>query len=104
VRTAGAGHAQANAALLPESIAAIRRRLPTPLDALDAQLPISLEQLSRLLRATTGGDGLAALARDASLLDRVVEAAAARTAELTRTPPPPDADELRGIYRAAAAA
>lgn len=104
VRTAGAGHAQANAALLPESIAALRRRLPAPLDALDAQLPISLEQLSRLLREATGGDGLAALARDESLLDRVVAAAAARTAELTRTPPPPDADELRRIYRAAASA
>ncbi|MDW5594031.1 iron-containing alcohol dehydrogenase [Conexibacter stalactiti] len=104
VRSAGAGHAQANAALLPESIAALRRRLPAPLDSLDAQLPISLEQLSRLLRETTGGDGLTALARDEALLDRVVAAAVARTAELTRTPPPPDADELRRIYRAAAAA
>jgi alcohol dehydrogenase class IV len=104
VRTAGIGHAQANAALLPESIAALRRRAPASLDALDAQLPISLEQLARLLRERTGGEGLAALAADDALLDRVVAAAAARTAELTRTSPAPDADELRRIYRAAAGA
>lgn len=103
VRGAAAGHAQANAALLPESIAAVRRRLPGPLDALDATLSLSLEQLARLLRTATGGEGLTPLAHDDALLDRLVESAVARTAELSRIPPPPDADELRRIYRAAAA-
>jgi maleylacetate reductase len=104
VRTAGVGHAEANAALLPESVAAVRRRRPELLDALDAQLPIPLEQLARLLRTLAGGDGLAALAHDEALLEQVVSAAARRTAELSRIPPAPDADELRHIYRAATSA
>lgn len=104
VRTAGIGHAEANAALLPESIAAVRRRRPQLLAALDAQLAIELESLARLLRTTTDGDGLAPLARDEALLEQVVIAVTRRTDELSRIPPPPDADELRRIYRTAAAA
>lgn len=104
VRTAGIGHAEANAALLPESVAAVRRRRPELLAALDAQLAIGLEPLAQLLRATTDGDGLAPLARDEALLEQVVIAVTRRTGELARIPPPPDADELRAIYRTAAAA
>jgi alcohol dehydrogenase class IV len=104
VRTLGVGHAEANVALLPESIAAIRRRRPEPIVTLDAQLTLSLEQLARVLRIQAGGEGLSVLARDEELLERAVAAAAARTAELARIPPPPTADEIRTLYRAAAAA
>ena len=102
VRVAGAGHAEANAALLPGVAAAVRRRLPGALEPLDALLGIRFEALAARLRARAGGDGLARLAADPALLDRVVDAAAARRAELERIAPAPDAAELRALYLAAA--
>lgn len=107
VRTAGLGHAQANAALLPVTAAALRRRAPAAFAALDAQLggaPGAVESLARTLRDAAGlsGHGLGPLAADERLLDRAVEAAAARP-ELARIPPAPDNAELRALYLAAAA-
>ncbi|MDO8210387.1 iron-containing alcohol dehydrogenase [Conexibacter sp. CPCC 206217] len=104
VREADVAHAVANAALLPESVIAVHGRRPEPLDTLDAQLPIDFLQLTRLLRAQAGGDGLALLARDETLLQHVVAIAARRTADLAHVPPPLDETEIRRLYEAAAAA
>ncbi len=101
VRTAGIGHAQANAALLPETVAACRRRAPGAVEALDAAAGEPLEVLARRLRdrapsETPGGDM-------EIIMDRAVDAATVRP-ELDRIPPPPDRDELRSILRAALSA
>jgi maleylacetate reductase len=97
VRTAGIAHAHANAALLPATIAAARRRRPAELDRIDAALGTPLEAFAESLRERAGADGLS----DPQLLDRLVDVAA-RRAELGRIAPPPDRDELRAIYVAAA--
>jgi alcohol dehydrogenase class IV len=102
VRLAISGHAEANAALLPDTIAAIRRRAPERFTLVDRLLGFPLEQLAVRLRDRAGGDGLALLASDRRQLDRVVEVAARRTAEMERNAPAPDPDELRAIYLAAA--
>jgi alcohol dehydrogenase class IV len=102
VRTAGAGHAEANAALLPATAAAVRRRDSAALEPLDALIGLPFEALAARLRSRAGGDGLARLARDDELLDRVVEAASRRSEELARIAPAPGADELRALYLDAA--
>ncbi|MGZ8647534.1 MAG: hypothetical protein ACXW08_02695, partial [Solirubrobacteraceae bacterium] len=99
VRTASIAHAQANAALLPATIAALRRRRPAELDRLDASLGTRLEAFAESLRARAGAPGLG----DPQLLDRLVEVAAQRQ-ELDRVAPAPDRDELRAIYLAASSA
>lgn len=96
VRTASIPHAHANAALLPATIAALRRRRPAELDRLDAALGTPLEAFAEALRERAGAHGLG----DPELLDRLVEVAAQRP-ELGRVAPPPDRDELRAIYVAA---
>lgn len=99
VRTASIAHAQANAALLPATIAALRRRRPAELDRLDASLGTRLEAFAESLRERAGAHGLG----DPQLLDRLVEVAAQRQ-ELDRVAPAPDRDELRAIYLAASSA
>lgn len=96
-RTASIPHAQANAAILPASVAALRRRRADALDRLDAALGLPLEAFAGTLRDRAGVDGLG----DAALLDSMVDTAAARE-ELGRVAPAPDRDELRAIYLAAA--
>ena len=54
------------------------------------------------LRDRAGVDGLGGIGTDDALLDQAVQAALRRP-ELARVAPAPDADELRAIYRAAAA-
>ena len=98
VRTASIPHAHANAALLPATIAAARRRRPAELDGLDSALGMPLEAFAETLRERAGADGLG----DPQLLDRLVEVAAQR-AELGRISPLPDRDEIRAIYVAAGA-
>jgi maleylacetate reductase len=95
VRTAGLGHAQANAAVLPASIAALRRRRPAELERLDAELGTPLEAFAQTLRVRAG-------IQPFDDLDRLVETAAQRS-ELGRVAPAPDRDELREIYRVAGA-
>ncbi len=93
VRALGVAHADANAALLPETVAAIAGRVP--------EVAV-LEPLARTLRARSGAT-IAGLATDPAALERTVRLAADRP-ELARIPPPPGPDELREIYRRAAAA
>ena len=96
VRTAGIGHAQANAALLPATITALRRRRPAELERLDEALRTPLEVFAERLRERAGAPDL-----DPALLDGMVGTAAARD-ELGRVAPAPDRDEIRAIYAAAA--
>jgi alcohol dehydrogenase class IV len=103
VRTAGAEHAVANAALLPATAAAVRRRDATALQPLDALLGIRFETLAERLR-TRAGASLSQLASDDALLAQVVEAASRRADELQRIAPAPDAAELRALYAQAAGA
>ena len=101
VRTAGVGHARANVAVLPVTVAALRLRRPDVLAGLDAGLGLPVEALAARLRAAAGVDLLAPLA-DEGVLERTVAAAAARP-ELGRVAPPPDRAELRRLLEAAAA-
>lgn len=96
VRVAGATHAGANAALLPHTAAAMRRRRPDAMARADADLGEPFEQLAARLRDLAGDERI-----DATALDVLVETVSGRS-ELQRVPPAPDADELRAIYAAAA--
>jgi maleylacetate reductase len=101
-RVAQLGHAQANAALLPATIAALRARRPEAFGQLDAQLAVELEAVATGLRDRAAADNLGAITTDDELLDRAVQAALKRL-ELTRVAPAPDATEVRAIYRHAGA-
>jgi alcohol dehydrogenase class IV len=92
VRVGGAGHGQANAAVLPVAIGALERRFPGRVDP-DGTLRSLAERLAR----RAGADGIRRLGVDESALDACADAAAQR-AELAYTPPPADRDELRALY------
>lgn len=100
VRTAGLAHATANAALLPETVAACRRRSARAVALLDEAAGQPLETFARALRLRAGADGRDAFAFDAARLQRAVETAAVRP-ELDAIPPRPDAGELRALLAAA---
>jgi alcohol dehydrogenase class IV len=92
VRVGGAGHGQANAAVLPVAIAALERRNPGRVDA-DG----TLGELARRLARRAGADGIRRLGVDESRLDACADAAAQRP-DLTFTPPAADRDEIRALY------
>ncbi len=100
VRTADLPHAPTNAALLPHTVRAFRARVPELMVPVDAAAGVPIETLADLLLARAGRPGLVALTGNAALLERAVEAAAAR-GELKRIPPALTADEIRAIYAAA---
>jgi alcohol dehydrogenase class IV len=92
VRLAGGGHGPSNAAMLPHTIGALRRRNPATVDA---------TELARDLARRAGAERLRDIGVDETrLLEDCVEAAAQRP-QLKLTPPPADADEIRALYRAA---
>ena len=92
VRVGGAGHGQANAAILPAAISALERRTPGHV-APDGPLRTLAERLAR----RAGADGIRRLGVDEATLDACADAAAGR-AELAFTPPAADRDELRALY------
>jgi alcohol dehydrogenase class IV len=92
VRVGGAGHGQANAAVLAAAIAALERRNPGRVDP-DG----TLGALARKLARRAGADGIRRLGVDEGRLDACADAAASR-AELDHTPPRADRDELRALY------
>jgi alcohol dehydrogenase class IV len=92
VRVGGAGHGQANAAVLPAAIGALERRSPGRVDP-DG----SLTELARKLARRAGADGIRRLGVPEERLDACADAAAGR-AELDLTPPRADRDELRELY------
>lgn len=100
VRIGGLGHAPANAALLPQTVAACRRRSPRALEVLDEAARRPLEELARALRVLALADRETAFAADDALVERAVDAAARRP-ELETIPPRPDHAELRALFTAA---
>jgi alcohol dehydrogenase class IV len=92
VRVGGAGHGQANAAILPAAISALERRAPGHVDP-DGTLRTLAERLAR----RAGADGIRRRGVDEAALDACADAAAGR-AELAFTPPAADRDELRALY------
>ena len=96
-REAGAGHGPANAALLPHTVAALRRRRPEALDALDRACNEPVETLTRRIAAAADADGLRQIGVAEEALERCAQAAAQRP-ELQLTPPAADAAELLTIY------
>ena len=91
VRVAGGGHGPSNAAMLPHTIGALRRRNPATVDA---------TTLARDLARRAGAERLRDIGVDESRLEDCVEAAAKRP-QLKLTPPPADAAEIRALYEAA---
>jgi alcohol dehydrogenase class IV len=92
VRVGGAGHGPANAAMLPHTIEALERRGDVPPEA---------RALAADLASRAGAERLEDLGVEREALDRCVDAAAKRTADLARTPPAPDRQEIRALYQAA---
>jgi alcohol dehydrogenase class IV len=117
VRVAGAGHGPANAVVLPHTIAALARRKPAEIAALDAaadggaaaarggdsaaeQRDGALVALARRLQAVAGAETLAAIGVDPAVLPACADAAAERP-QLANTPRAADRDEILAIYEAA---
>jgi alcohol dehydrogenase class IV len=99
-RVAGAGHGPANAAMLPHTAGALRRRAPGVLARLDAAAGLPVEELAGRLGALAGAGRL----RDAGVAEDRLAAcadAAAVRPELAFTPPAASAQEIAGLYRAA---
>jgi len=95
VRVGGAGHAQANAVLLPHTIGALERRFPGRADP-DG----TVTALARSLALRAGAERIAALGVPEDRLEACARAASERP-ELALTPPPADVDEIRALYLAA---
>jgi alcohol dehydrogenase class IV len=91
VRVAGSGHGPTNAAMLPHTIGALRRRNAATADATD---------LARELAQRAGAERLRDIGVAEDRLDEVAETAAQRP-QLAVTPPPADAAEIRELLRAA---
>src|SRR5215218_7129421 len=91
VRVAGSGHGPTNAAMLPHTIGALRRRNPATIDATD---------LARELARRAGAERLRDLGVAEERLDEIAEATAERPG-LKVTPPPADAAEIRELLAAA---
>src|SRR3954469_9836982 len=91
VRLAGGGHGPSNAAMLPHTIGALRKRNPATVDA---------SALARDLARRAGAERLRDIGVDQSKLEECVRAAA-DLPQLKVTPPPADEDEIRALYEAA---
>ena len=91
VRVAGAGHGPANAAMLPHTIGALRRRDAATIDA---------SALARDLARRAGTERLRDIGVAEDQLEQIAEAAAKRP-QLAVTPPAADEAELRDLLRAA---
>jgi alcohol dehydrogenase class IV len=100
-RFAGVWHGQANAAMLPHTTAALRRRAPDALEVLDVAAGVEMEALARRLAQRAGAQQLRDLGVDEEALEECVHRALERTADLRGTPPPADEPEIRALYEAA---
>ena len=100
VRLAGLGHGPANAAMLPVTTPALRRRAPEALASLDDTVGEPLEQVAQRFAARAGASRLRDLGADEAALEACADEAAGR-AELDFTPPRADRDEIAALYREA---
>jgi alcohol dehydrogenase class IV len=100
VRIGGAAHGPANAVVLPHTVAALRRRAPDRVQALDTAAGEPIEDLACRLAQAAGAARIRDLGVEQERLEDCAAAAAERP-ELALTPPAADVDELRAIYAAA---
>jgi alcohol dehydrogenase class IV len=100
VRIGGAGHGPANAAMLPHTTRALRRRRPDRVDRLAVAIGADPAEVAAQLAARARARRLRDIGVDRDKLDACVEAAAARP-DLARIPPAPDEAEIRALYEAA---
>jgi alcohol dehydrogenase class IV len=100
VRGGRVGHGPANSALLPHTAAALRRRSPAVLDALDAAIGEPVEDVARRFAQLADAEHLEGLGVARAVLEGCAQAAGQRQ-ELDLTPPRADHDELLAIYEAA---
>ena len=100
VREAGAGHGPANAAMLPRTLGALRRRFPDEVARFDAAVGGDARRLARRTAERAGAENLRALGVPEDLLPHLAEVASARP-DLDLTPPRADPAELLDLYRQA---
>jgi alcohol dehydrogenase class IV len=100
-RSAGVWHGHANAAMLPHTTAALRRRSPDALAALDRAAGIEMETLARRFAQRAGAQQLRDLGVSEEALETCVRAVLERARDLGGTPPPADESEVRALYEAA---
>jgi alcohol dehydrogenase class IV len=99
-RFAGVWHGFANAAMLPHTTAALRRRAPEQLAALDAAAGVEMEALARRFAQRAGAQQL----RDHGVTEQALETCVAEALarpQLDNTPPAADEAEIRALYEAA---
>jgi alcohol dehydrogenase class IV len=100
-RFAGVWHGHANAAMLPHTTVALRRRAPEALAALDAAAGVEMEALARRLANHAGAQQLRDLGVTEEALEACVDAVMQRGKDLEGTPPAPSEPEVRALYEAA---
>jgi alcohol dehydrogenase class IV len=100
VREAGAGHADANAALLPHTIGALAWRRPEAHDALAAAMGDDPARAATRIGTRAGATRLSELGIDRPTLVACAEAAARRD-ELENTPPRAEVAEIVSLYEQA---
>jgi alcohol dehydrogenase class IV len=99
-RFAGVWHGQANAAMLPHTTLALRRRAPEQLAALDAAAGDEMEAVARRLAQRAGAQQLRDLGVTEEALETCVRESLTRP-QLANTPPAADEAEVRALYEAA---
>jgi alcohol dehydrogenase class IV len=97
VRVAGAGHAAANAVMLPHSLGALAWRCPRQYEALTGALGEDPAEAAARICALTGANRLSEIGVAAAALADCAEAAARRP-ELANTAPAADRAELQALY------
>ena len=100
LRTAGAAHGPANAAMLPHTARALRERAPEALAALDEAAAMPVEDLAGRLAVLAEAERLRDIGVAEDALPGLARAAAARR-ELELTPPAPGEPQLLALYREA---
>jgi alcohol dehydrogenase class IV len=100
VRFAGASHGQANAIMLPHTLAALEWRFPAWYERLGEVLGRDPSEFAAALCARSGPTALNELGITDDTLDECANTASER-AELDLTPPRADRAELRAIYETA---
>jgi alcohol dehydrogenase class IV len=100
VRVCGSPHAETNASVLPEAMAAMRGRAPAEIGRLAEAVGTTPEGLRDRLRGLGRPPGLGSAGADRDRLEDALDEIEARP-QLANTPDPPDRAELRGIIESA---
>lgn len=104
VRVLETPHAETNAAMLPQTMDAMRARAPKAIDALAQAIGVRTKTskgiVKRIEKLADGRYRLAELGADPAQIGSVLDTILARP-ELQATPSPPERDELRQLIEAA---